>query len=594
MRLGPGPVFVSEFVTSARRWQVYAIRVLFVTGLLAAMFVVRLSQAESNGGATIQAQAQVGESYFFALIGTQLALVMLVAPAFTAGAICLDRARGVLAHVLVTDLTDAEIVLGKLGTRLMPVVGLVACTFPLTILGSLLGGIDPVALGLAFLVALAVAILSCALALTISVWATKTHEVLMAVYAFWTVVLLLQPVWELLAMSGAGFLGPPRWALTLNPYWLSFSPYIAPNQVHWVDFAVFLGGSLTLSAALTAVSIVRLRPVTANLAGRTSGSRKSRSRLSLSLVARVWRFLPGPSLDGNPVLWREWHRGRSSRLTRLIWWAYFGTLSYGGASSVYAIYRNGLHLGPGFGAFVIMLGIGLGLLLLSVTASSSLSEERTCGSLDVLLATRLPTRTILWGKWWGAYRVVPLLALWPTVIMAVFAFSTPPGVYQQPLSDGARVFSVVLMAMIVLVHGAALTSLGLALATWVPRQGRAVGFCVAAYLMVSVGWLILIAALSPRRGPNGSVESLACLSPIFGSMDLWEHMVFPHGEVARVFAVTILWLGVVAGAAVLLYALTLATFDRCLGRTSDWNDELRFGPEPRPLRQSLASGHIAS
>ena len=59
MRLGPGPVFVSEFVTSARRWQVYAIRVLFVTGLLAAMLVVRLSQAESNGGATIQCRRRL-------------------------------------------------------------------------------------------------------------------------------------------------------------------------------------------------------------------------------------------------------------------------------------------------------------------------------------------------------------------------------------------------------------------------------------------------------------------------------------------------------------------------------------------------------
>jgi hypothetical protein len=153
---------------------------------------------------------------------------------------------------------------------------------------------------------------------------------------------------------------------------------------------------------------------------------------------------------------------------------------------------------------------------------------------------------------------------------------------------------VVLIAMIVLVHGASISSLGLALATWVPRQGRAVGFCVAAYLIVSVGWIILIAALSPRREPNGNVESLACLSPIFGSIYLWEHMVFQHGEVAWVFAVTILWLGTVAGAAMLLYALTLATFDRRLGRTSDWNDELRFGPEPRPLRQSLASGHLAS
>ena len=93
MRLGPGPVFVFEGVTSARRWQIYAVRALFVTGLLAAMVVVRIAQDERSGGTTIQAQARIGESYFYALIGTQLALVMLVAPAFTAGAICAHSTR---------------------------------------------------------------------------------------------------------------------------------------------------------------------------------------------------------------------------------------------------------------------------------------------------------------------------------------------------------------------------------------------------------------------------------------------------------------------------------------------------------------------
>ena len=334
MRLGPGPVFVSELVTSARRWQLYATRVLFVSGLLAAMVVIWYSQVENRMPTTARALAKVGEGYFYALVGTQLALVLLAAPAFTAGAIFASiRSRGARrAHVLVTDLTDAEIVLGKLGAGLMPVVGLVGCALPVMSLATMLGGIDPEALTIAFLVALAVAILSCALALTISVWATKTHEVLMAVYAFWTLVLLLYPLWLGLSMSGTVVTGPPPWTRNYKTIRLSFSPYIAPNQVDWTDFALFLGGALALSAGLTAVSIVRLRPVTARLAGRSSAAAMNGSRLSLRV--RLWGFLPGPSLDGNPVLWREWHRNRPSRLTWFLWWVYFTGLSYGGDSRV--------------------------------------------------------------------------------------------------------------------------------------------------------------------------------------------------------------------------------------------------------------------
>ena len=45
--------------------------------------------------------------------------MMLAAPAATAGAICVDRARGTLTHMLATDLSDPEIVLGKLAARLL-------------------------------------------------------------------------------------------------------------------------------------------------------------------------------------------------------------------------------------------------------------------------------------------------------------------------------------------------------------------------------------------------------------------------------------------------------------------------------------------
>jgi ABC-type transport system involved in multi-copper enzyme maturation permease subunit len=590
MRLGAGPVFVYECITAARRWQVYALRALCVLGLLAAMIVVWVSDIASQTPATLQAYARAGEYYFLAICGTSLALILLAAPAFAAGAICLDRARGTLAHVLVTDLTDTEIVLGKLGARLVPVLSLVACALPVLSLGALLGGIDPFALARAFLVVLAVALLGCVLALTISVWADKTHEVLMAVYAWWTVALLFYPVWRMLAMAGTGLPGPPQWLLKLNPVWLAFSPYLAPNQVQWSDCALFFGGSLSLSVLLTVVSIARLRPVTMTSAGRSSRPAKSQSRLSP--MARLRRLLPGPSLDRNPVLWREWHRNQPARLARLIWWAYFGSLTYGGVYSLVEIYQVGLPRGPNLGALVVLFGVGLGLLLMSVTASSSLAEERSRGSLDVLLSTPLPTWTIVWGKWCGAFRVAPLVAIWPTVMIAGFAFGWPGaswagrGMAFAPISDAVRLVSVVLMALLVLVHGAALTSLGLALATWIPRQGRAVGLCVTAYVVVSVGWMILIVSLisGPRRA-----EPLLALSPIFASVNLCEAVALPNHFPVWTLAITSFWLVVVAAATMLLLILTYVTFDLCLGRMPDGLSRLPVAASAAPGAGSRGS-----
>ena len=117
--------------------------------------------------------ARLGEYYYYVLVGVELSLVMLAAPAATAGAICLDRARGTLTHVLATDLSDSEIVLGKLAARLLPVLGLVACTWPVMAISSLLGGIDPLNVTMAFGVIVVVAVLGCSLALALSVWREK-------------------------------------------------------------------------------------------------------------------------------------------------------------------------------------------------------------------------------------------------------------------------------------------------------------------------------------------------------------------------------------------------------------------------------------
>src|SRR5919107_2121310 len=162
--------------------------------LLTALGLVWVGRTEIRNAATFKALAAVGERFFLAVVGTQIALVLLAAPAATAGAICLDRARGTLAHLMLTDLSDGEIVLGKLAARLVPVLGLVGCALPVMAILTLLGGVDPDALLGAFLVTLGVAVLGCSLALVFSIWAGKTHEALLGTYAVWGLWLLGRPM----------------------------------------------------------------------------------------------------------------------------------------------------------------------------------------------------------------------------------------------------------------------------------------------------------------------------------------------------------------------------------------------------------------
>jgi hypothetical protein len=119
---------------------------------------------------------------YLTIIDIELALILLIARAATAGAVGLDKMRGTLDHMLETDLSNGEIVLGKLGVRLVPILGLIGCVLPIMALAGLLRRLDPTALFGSSLAAIGCAVLGCSLALTLSVWGRKTHEVLMMTY----------------------------------------------------------------------------------------------------------------------------------------------------------------------------------------------------------------------------------------------------------------------------------------------------------------------------------------------------------------------------------------------------------------------------
>ena len=130
--VGPGPVFVYEWLMATRRWQFYACGLgswprsspgcrspgCTCWKIIARARLFRPRRWRSSANALRHDRCD----------GTDAGAAG--GAAATAGAVCLDKARGTLDHVLATDLSDAEIVLGKLGVRLVPRSAWSPASFP--------------------------------------------------------------------------------------------------------------------------------------------------------------------------------------------------------------------------------------------------------------------------------------------------------------------------------------------------------------------------------------------------------------------------------------------------------------------------------
>ena len=568
--LGPGPVFVFECITIARRRQFYIVRALLVLALLVVLGLVwaPAGQVFRNRGE----MSGMASRFFIGVVTIQMAVVLLAAPAATAGAVCVDKGRGTLFHVFATDLTGREIVLGKLAARLAPVFGLMCCGLPVLALSGLLGGIEPAAVLGAYLVTAGVGLVGCALGLLLSVWAKKTQHALLPAYALLGAWAGAYPL-LIVALS----LPPPRsvaeWVgAVTNPFIMLLGPELLTNQVGLPDQAAFFSASALVSALLVALAAARIRPVALGQASRPTRIRRP------GLAARVIGLVPGPSLDDNPVLWREWHRKRPSHWTGRFWTAY-AVASGLGSLGIIALYflspLQGIH---SIAAHVNAGEIAVGLLLLSVSAASALTEERDRGSLDVIMATPLPTRSIVLAKWWGTFALVPRLMIFPTWVTCALAL----------ISD--RWAGAFWMIVLTLAFAATITSLGLALGTWVRHPGRAIVVCVLAYVLVSLGLPLVTEAVLALGGQSWIVDrdwgkftqQLWMGSPYFAVKLTTEHAGrFGDGPLGSYGWGTwnnwlafepwwpLAWFITYGTAASLLLAATVATFDRCLGRSSD-------------------------
>ncbi len=95
------------------------------------------------GGSAAYASAAIGQELFGGLIMLVTLLVVLLAPAFTAGAISLEREKQTLDLLVTTPISSLAIVIGKLLSALTYVFVLIAASVPMTAMVFVFGGVAP-------------------------------------------------------------------------------------------------------------------------------------------------------------------------------------------------------------------------------------------------------------------------------------------------------------------------------------------------------------------------------------------------------------------------------------------------------------------
>jgi ABC-type transport system involved in multi-copper enzyme maturation permease subunit len=212
-----GPVFTREVVTSPRRTRFYLYRVVYVGALLVLMCTAWLIVAGVQVIRNVGDMARFGSVLFQVMAPLQLALVVFFSALLAASAVALEKDRKTLILLLMSRLTNSELVLGRLMASLLNVLVMIAAGLPVFMLIVLFGGVSFGQVGRVLLVTLVTALAAGSLGSTLALWREKTFQTL-AMTAL--AIVLWLGVWEAVARSEVLWRGVSAevWAAGFSPF----------------------------------------------------------------------------------------------------------------------------------------------------------------------------------------------------------------------------------------------------------------------------------------------------------------------------------------------------------------------------------------
>jgi hypothetical protein len=468
-----GPVFAREAAIAPRRPRLYVARSFYCVVLLILMGTAYLVLTGTQQIRDLGDLARFGSALFQLLAYLQLALAVFFSALLAASAVAQEKDRRTLVLLLLTNLSNSELVLGKLLASLLNVLVVLAAAIPPFMLCALFGGISFDQIARVFAVTLASVLVCGSLGSTLALWREKTFQAL----AMTVLVLVLWLAVGGIVASGVVFeswlgLSCRTWAAGLSPWqaiveatqpYLTTEPALGPLGT---PVNLFLLVAVGVSVLLNGVAVAMVRvwnpsrearagpreedtwrrasiwsaehdtaqavlegeapsdPVGADLqdlpaATTEDGTAAAPADQSSALPRKAARVR---HVWDNPIIWREmrtWAYGRKILLIRVAYLVLFALT----AASLHWMVESGTLMSRGTGSVAMAALFLLSFVLVNAQAVTSLTTERDGRALDLLLVSDLTPKEFVYGKLGGVFYNTKEMVLLPMLLCGYLRYA---------------------------------------------------------------------------------------------------------------------------------------------------------------------------
>ncbi len=453
--LPANPILVRVVTTGGKRNRHLWVRAGYLAALIAVFVLFGGLLLNSTSQSLAELAKQSTRTFMYVSV-MQLLLMSFIAPVFCAAAITQEKDSNTFHILLTTPLTNGQIVLGSLFSRLYFVWVLLLSGLPVFCITMLYGGVTVTEVFESFGLAACTGLITGSIAIMISFLKVGTRRTIfsffvgIAIYLLGGLLIGLSP-WGQLATAPLG----PEIGLTSQQYrmsWLSAAhPFLAllvvTGQTPAPDPAAVAGHGWPASSLLarpqygymwltTLTSIVM---VVISLIFVRRGAREGESTWLNALPGLLRRGDSGERTReprrvwNNPIAWREANTRGSAGGRSLLRKLYIVGGLCAGFWLLLAHHNQWYGLNSqapgGYGiettrsaltAF-IWIEFAVILLIITSTAATTLTREKESQTMEILLTTPLTSKYILGGMLQGLVRLVlPLIAV-PVGTLLMFA-----------------------------------------------------------------------------------------------------------------------------------------------------------------------------
>jgi ABC-type transport system involved in multi-copper enzyme maturation permease subunit len=187
-RLVPGnPILLRVVDAGGKRKRDLFIRCGYLGFLIVVVCFSLATTGDQLASASLADLAKVSAGMFEKLSYVQLGLIAMLAPIFTAGAITQEKDSQTYDILLATPLTNGQIVLGSLLSRLFFIITLLISGIPIFSITQIFGGVAITGIAMSFGIAAATAFVTGAMAMALATFKVGTRR---TIFSFYLVIIL--------------------------------------------------------------------------------------------------------------------------------------------------------------------------------------------------------------------------------------------------------------------------------------------------------------------------------------------------------------------------------------------------------------------